>query len=161
MRLLIDTNVYLEFFLKRENYDSVFGFFQYVARRNTQTCVSAMSLRDFGYIMHKYLHDNDLTKKLQLKVYEMTSKVINTSADAAIESLYSEAADYEDSLQTVAAEESMCDAIVTFNKKDFENSKLPVFTPNELIQIWNKCDWCPVIKKQAHLSACFYYSNLN
>ena len=118
MRLLIDTNVYLEFFLKRENYDSVFAFFQYAARRNTQTCVSAMSLRDFGYTMHKFLHDNDLTKKLQLKVYEMTSKVINTSADAAIESLYSEATDYEDSLQTVAAEESMCDAIVTFNKKD-------------------------------------------
>lgn len=140
MRLLIDTNVYLEFFLKRENCDSVFAFFQYAARRNNQTFVSAMSLRDFGYIMHKYLHDNNLTKKLQLKVYEMTSKVINTSADAAIESLYSEATDYEDSLQTVAAEESMCDAIVTFNKKDFENSKLPVFTPNELIQIWNKCD---------------------
>ena len=59
MRLLIDTNVYLEFFLKRENYDSVFAFFQYAARRNTQTCVSAMSLRDFGYTMHKFLHDNE------------------------------------------------------------------------------------------------------
>lgn len=140
MRLLIDTNVYLEFFLKRENYDAVFTFFQYVAKRHNQTYVSAMSLRDFGYIMHKYLRDKNLTQKLQLKVYEMTSKVVNTSADAAIESLYSETTDYEDSLQTVAAEESMCDAIVTFNKKDFEKSKIPVFTPNELIQIWNRCD---------------------
>ena len=138
MRLLIDTNVYLEFFLKRENYDAVFTFFQYAAKRHNQTCVSAMSLRDFGYTMNKYLHDTNLTKRLQLKVYEMTSMVINTSADAAIESLYLETNDYEDSLQTVAAEESMCDAIVTFNKKDFSNSKIPVFTPNELIQIWNK-----------------------
>lgn len=138
MRLLIDTNVYLEFFLKRDNYDAVFAFFQHAARRHTQTCVSAMSLRDFGYIIHKNLHDNDITKKMQLKVYEMTSKVISTSADAAIESLYSETNEYEDSLQAVVAEEAMCDAIVTYNKKDFEKSKLPIFTPNELIQIWNK-----------------------
>ena len=43
--------------------------------------------------------------------------------------------DYEDSLQIVAAEEAMCDAIVTFNKKDFELSKVPVFTPEEMINL--------------------------
>ena len=138
MRLLIDTNVYLEFFLKREHHDIVFTFFQYASERRNQTCVSAMSLRDFGYIIHKYVQDNDLTKKLQLKVYEMTSKVINTSADAAIESIYSEAKDYEDSLQMIAAEEAMCDAIITFDKSGFKKSRLPVFTPKEILDVWNK-----------------------
>ena len=136
MRLLVDTNVYLEFFLKREHHDAVFVFFQYASERRNQTCVSAMSLRDFGYTMHKYIHDNELTKKLQLQVYEMTSKVISTSADAAIESIYSEAKDYEDSLQMIAAEEAMCDAIITFDKSGFKESKLPVFTPQEICAIW-------------------------
>ena len=97
-----------------------------------------MSMRDFGYMMHKYLHDNDLTKKLQLQVYEMTSKVVNTSADAAIESIYNDVGDYEDSMQMIAAEEAMCDAIITFNKKDYEKSKVPAFTPQEMIEVWEK-----------------------
>ena len=66
----------------------------------------------------------------------MASKVIDISADAAIESLYSDANDYEDSLQLIAAEESMCDAIITFDKKGFTKSKLPVFTPSEILNIW-------------------------
>ena len=93
MRLLIDTNIYLEYFLKRERHGIVFAFFKKAAERRNQTYVTAMSLRDFGYIMHKYVHDSELTKKLQLRVYEMTSKVINTTADAAIESIYSESKD--------------------------------------------------------------------
>ena len=136
MRLLVDTNVYLELFLKREKHDEVFSFFRYASENKNQTCVSAMSLRDFGYVMHKYIHDSDLTKKLQLKVYEMTSKIINTSADAAIESIYSDIKDYEDCMQMVAAEEAMCDAIVTFNKKDYEQSHVPAFTPEEIINLW-------------------------
>ena len=138
MRLLIDTNVYLEFFLKREKHDVVFSFFRYASRFKNQTCVSAMSLRDFGYVIHKYLHDSELTKKLQLQVYEMTSKIVNTSADAAIESIYNDVKDYEDSLQMITAEEAMCDAIITFNKKDYEKSRVPAFTPDKMIDIWNK-----------------------
>ena len=138
MRLLIDTNVYLEYFLKRENHNEVFTFFRNALEHRNQTCITAMSLRDFGYVMQKYLHNNDLTKRLLLQVYEMTSKVINTSADAVIESIYSEVKDYEDSLQMIAAEEAMCTAIITYNKKDFEKSKVPVFTPKEMCELWNK-----------------------
>ena len=138
MRVLIDTNVYLELFLKREKHDLVFSFFRYASEYKNQTCISAMSLRDFGYIMHKYIHNSDLTKKLQLKAYEMTSKIVNTSADAAIESIYNDIKDYEDSMQMIAAEEAMCDAIITFNKKDYEKARIPVFTPEEIIEIWEK-----------------------
>ena len=140
MRLLIDTNVYLEFFLNRENHGVVLAFFQYAAERKNQTYISSMSMRDFGYMMHKYLHDNDLTKKLQLQVYEMTSKVVNTSADAAIESIYNDVGDYEDSMQMIAAEEAMCDAIITFNKKDYSESRVPTFTPEEMLDIWSRSD---------------------
>lgn len=138
MRLLIDTNVYLEYFLRREKYDDVFAFFHTLYERKNQTCVSAMSLRDIEYVMHKCLKSNELARRLVQQVYQMTSKVVSTSADAAIESIYSEAKDYEDSLQMITAEEAMCDAIITYNKKDFEKSNLPVFTPEEMNEIWLK-----------------------
>lgn len=138
MRLLIDTNVYLEYFLKREKHNEVFAFFRDALEHRNQTCITTMSLRDFAYVMHKNVHDNEITKKLLLQVYEMTSKIINTSADAAIESIYSNVKDYEDSLQMLAAEEAMCTAIITYNKKDFEQSRLPVFTPKEMCELWLK-----------------------
>ena len=136
MRLLIDTNVYLEYFLKRDRFDAVRKFFHEAIERKYQTCITAMSLRDIGYIVHKYTHDKDLTRKIQVNAYCMTSKVISTSDSAAIESLYSDIDDYEDSLQSYAAELAMCVAIITWNKKDFKGSRVPVYTPEEIYHIW-------------------------
>ena len=138
MRLLVDTDVLLELLLKREHFENVFNFFYQANIHKEQTCATAMSFRDIGYVLNKQLHDPKKTRLIQLQAYEMISKVINTSADAAIESIYSDVNDYEDSLQMIAAEEAMCTAIITYNKKDFEKSKLPVYTPEEMCEIWSK-----------------------
>ena len=75
---------------------------------------------------------------LQHKAYEITSKVISVSNDAAIEALFSDIKDYEDALQSLASEEYLLDAIVTLNKKDYINSKIPAFTPTEICNLWEK-----------------------
>ena len=133
MRLLVDTNVYLEHILEREKYDVARSFFKTALFRKNQLVITSMSLRDIEYLYQKKSHDRELTRKMLSGIYSTVYKVISTTADAAIESIYNDVKDYEDSLQIVAAEESMCDAIVTFNKKDFEQSKVPVFTPEEII----------------------------
>ena len=138
MRVLVDTNVFLEYFLHRENYHAVDKFFFLAALKYNQTVVTSMSLRDIGYTVHRCLHDNNKTRTIQLEVYNMVSKVVGVSADAAIDSLYSDAKDFEDALQLRAAEEAMCMAIVTFNKKDYLKANLPVFTPKEICEIWTK-----------------------
>ena len=138
MRILVDTNVYLEFLLARERYEIAKSFFSKAALHKNQTFVTSISLRDIEYIAHRTLHDSNLSKKIQFHAYKMTSKVAPISADAAIESLYSDNSDYEDSLQINAAEESMVDAIVTFDKKGYKESKLPVYTPEEIVTIWDK-----------------------
>ena len=138
MKLLVDTNVLLEFLLKREKYDLVSNFFYLANLKANQTFITSMSMRDIGYIVHKYNHDNSKTKQIQILLYSMITKVIPISADNAIESLYSDISDYEDSLQSFAAEEAMCDAIITFNKKDFAGSRIPVFTPDEICKIWKE-----------------------
>ena len=138
MRLLVDTNVYLEHLLIREKYEVARAFFKYALFRKNQILITSMSLRDIEYAYHKKCHDKELTRKMMVDIYSMVNKVVSTTADAAIESLYNDVKDYEDSLQIIAAEESMCDAIITFNKKDFDSSKIPVFTPEEIIEIWRK-----------------------
>ena len=140
MRLLVDTNVYLEHLLGRERYDMARSFFQTALSRKNQLLITSMSLRDIEYLYHKKCHSKEQTRKMLVAIYSMVYKVVSTSADAAIESLFNDAKDYEDSLQTIAAEEEMCDAIITFNKNDFKSSKVPVFTPQELLNIWKRCE---------------------
>ena len=138
MKVLVDTNVFLEYFLRRENYRDVDKFFLLAAKQYNQTFVTSMSLRDIGYTLRRYLHDERKIREAQLQVYSMVSKVVGVSADAAIDSLYSDAKDFEDALQVRAAEEAMCMAIVTFNKKDYQKANIPVFTPMEICELWSK-----------------------
>ena len=135
MRLLVDTNVYLEHILEREKCEVARTFFKTALFRKNQLVITSMSFRDIEYLYQKKSHDRGLTRRMLSNIYSTVYKVVSTTADAVIESLYNDVKDYEDSLQMVAAEESMCDAIVTFNKKDFELSKVPVFTPEEMINL--------------------------
>lgn len=138
MKILVDTNVYLEMLLNREKSEDAFAFFQQSLLRHNQIVMTSMTIRDIDYIVHKYTHDINKTRILLNKAYSMTSKVIPISEDTAIESIYSESADLEDTMQALAAEESMCDAIVSFDKRGFSDSKIPVFTPEEICEIWSK-----------------------
>ena len=138
MKVLVDTNVFLEQLLHREKYDEVDKFFFLAAKQYNQMYITSMSLRDIGYALHRQRHSEEEARKAQFQVYSMVSKVIGVSADAAINSLFSDAKDFEDALQVNAAEEAMCMAIVTLNKKDYVKANIPVFTPQEICEIWSK-----------------------
>ncbi len=58
---------------------------------------------------------------------------MDLTADDVINAMYADRPDYEDSLLIEGAERCMLDAIITNNKKDFVNSKVPVYTPREFV----------------------------
>lgn len=138
MRLLVDTNVFLEHILEREKCEVVRSFFKTALFRQNQLVITSMSFRDIEYLYQKKSHNRELTRRILSDIYSTVYKVVSTTADATIESIHNDVKDYEDSLQMVAAEEAMCDAIITFNKKDFTLSKVPVFTPEEMLEIWKR-----------------------
>lgn len=136
MRFLVDTNVFLDFFFKRD----VLGpeaknFFAWCAFNKNRIYITSMSLRDIGYIAHRFFHDEKRARKIQIETYCLCSKVLGISTDAAIESLYSDMKDYEDSLLAVTAKLELLDAIITNNKKDFLDCGVPVFTPAEIVKL--------------------------
>lgn len=134
MRILVDTNVFLDLFLDRQSFaEDANNFFSWCTKNKNEIYITSMSLRDIGYTAHRFFHDKRAAKAVQFAAYEACKKVIGISADSAIESLYSEVDDYEDSLIIEAAKEELLDAIVTNNKRDFENAGFPVFTPKEIV----------------------------
>lgn len=140
MRVLVDTNIFLDFFLQRGQEGSTAKEFFYLCKKyRHQIFVSAMSLRDIGYIAQRYFQSSEKGKEIQRAVYSMCSKVASTTNDSAIDSLYSDVDDFEDSLQIDTAREIMADAIITNNKVDFKKSRVPAYTSREIVDIWNKC----------------------
>ena len=137
MRLLVDTNVFLDFLLKRDPglTEGARDFFSWCAKHKHGIYVTSMSLRDIEYVAHRFFHNKELAKSIQRATYEMCTKVIGISADSAIESLYNDVDDYEDSLIIESAKEALLDGIVTNNKEDFAKSAFPVFSPREIVDI--------------------------
>lgn len=136
MRFLVDTNVFLDFFLSRDDdgKDAKTFFTKCFYKRN-EIYITSLSLRDIGYISHKILHSDEASRFIQLKAYEFSTKVIGISADSAITSLYKNNKDYEDSLQIEAAKEAMADAIITNDKTGFKESLIPVYTTKQIIEL--------------------------
>lgn len=93
-----------------------------------------MSLRDIEYVAMRCLHDKRKTNVILNDVYSLCSKVVGVSADSAINAMFEDYKDFEDELIIQTAKESMLDAIVTNNIKDFKNRGIPVFTPQEIIK---------------------------
>lgn len=139
MRFLVDTNVFLDFFIRTgPEKEEAKNFFISCRRLKNEIYVTSMSLRDIGYIAHGFCHNNEMARNIQCSVYGLVTKVCDTSADAAIDALYSENSDFEDQLQIDAAMEILADAIVTNDKKGFKKAGLHVFTPKQANELMSK-----------------------
>ena len=134
MRILVDTNVFLDHFLGRGNDGCIATkFFAWCYLNKNQIYIASSSFRDIEYIAMKSFHNHQEARKVSLAAYSLCSKVIGISADAAIESLFSDNKDYEDECLIQAAQEQLLDAIVTNNVKDFSESDIPCFKPEDLM----------------------------
>ena len=137
MRLLVDTNVYLDLVLKREiGYISSLKFFFWCKKNKHQSYITSMSLRDIEYIAHKNLHDKEKSHRILADIYTICTKVIGISSDSAINAIYEDCVDFEDELLIQTAKENLLDAIVTNNKKDFLNCGVPIFSPEEIVTLY-------------------------
>ena len=132
MWILVDTNVFLDLLLKREGcWETAREFFYNCIKTKSKIFVTAMSLRDIEYAVHRETHDAFLARKAVVDVYSLCTKVIDISASDAIESIYSDIKDFEDSLIIESAKSQMMNLIVTRNIKDYRNCSFPVMTPKE------------------------------
>ena len=136
MRLLIDTNVLLDIVMQREPFNETAKQFLLKTRENKdELYICASSLRDLSYQGHRLLHSWELTNNMLIDIYSRVTKVVGLTVDDTIEALYLDG-DYEDNLIALTAETTMCDAIISRDKK-FENFKF-VLTPEKYLEIRNK-----------------------
>jgi len=132
MRVLVDTNVILDFVLNRVPFaDDAAILFQYVEQQTFSAVISASAVTDIFYLLNKEKVDAIAFLKDFLSVVD----VLGVDKTIIMYALYSGWTDFEDSVQAQVAIENNIDAIITRNKRDYSRlQEIQVLTPTELLQ---------------------------
>ena len=133
MRLLIDTNVILDYLLSREGFSEqakqVLDLAQY---SGDFEFVSSSAVTDIFYHARKELKSSFEAQDRILELIKFISIMTVTEQDirAALKLRWK---DFEDAVQYAVAMSNGVDAIITRNVKDFERQDVPVMTPGEFL----------------------------
>ncbi len=132
-RILVDTNIVIDLLAQRkEFYDEASELFSLADRKEINLTISSLTFANTNYILSKQKSPKQAREIL--RKFKVLVEVLNLN-DKIIELALSDELfpDFEDGLQYYSAIENNVDMIVTRNKKDFKNSKIPVLTAREYL----------------------------
>lgn len=133
--VLCDINFVLDIFLKREPfYYSAARLFKNIEDKKLKGYLCALSFPTLFYLLSKELSKEKAIKILEkirivFGIAEVDEKVIDLS-------LTSDFKDFEDAVQYYSAIKVKADCIITRNKDDYVNDKIPVLTPEEFLALF-------------------------
>lgn len=136
MRLMIDTNIFLDVLAEREPfYANSKAVLELCESKKVYGFLSASSVTDIFYLIRWKLHSVDLAYKAIGYIFDIT-KVLTVTNEDVLNAYIQKAPDFEDCLLAVCAKSNHCDAIVTRNKKDFLLFGITLLTPEELLEMY-------------------------
>lgn len=134
-RLLIDTNIVIDLLAKRDEfYDEAADIFSRADKKELKLTISSLTFANTNYILSK-LKPAKEAKEI-LRKFKVLVELLSLD-DKITELALSDDnfPDFEDGLQYYSAIENQIDVIITRNKKDFKNSKIPVLTAKEFLAL--------------------------
>ncbi|MDR0704537.1 MAG: PIN domain-containing protein [Planctomycetaceae bacterium] len=132
IRVLIDTNVFLDYALKQSNsVELTVQIFQKIFDKKFEGCVSSSVITDVYYVIKKRTNKENARKFVETAYQMLTILPVNrkTIRDA----LESSMGDFEDAVQAFAARAMNVGIVVTRDKTGFADSGMTVFTPQEFL----------------------------
>ncbi|WP_019499393.1 PIN domain-containing protein [Pseudanabaena sp. PCC 6802] len=134
MRVLIDTNIILDFLLQREQFlKDAESLFQAIDSGQVVGYATATTLTDIFYIARR--HTSSIEQARQAVSETLTVMEICPVSRAVLESAFiSNIADFEDAIQIACAVAQGLDAILTRDAQGFANSSVPVLSIQELLK---------------------------
>ena len=135
MRILIDTNILIDFVSRREPFFvDALKIFELCQQEIVDGAVAAHSIVNMAYILRKDFTPDELRKILLrlCKIFQVEAIDLGKLTAALNDDNFS---DFEDCLQTQCALNLRADFIVTRNVKDFAASSIPAVTPENFFKI--------------------------
>lgn len=135
MKVLIDTNVLIDYISKREPYfNSANSIMMFCSDDVLDGCIAAHSIMDAFYITRKEYTIEE--RKSILSRICLIVDVVGIDSVKIMNALNNnDFSDVEDCLQMECAKEFSSDYIVTRNVKDFEHSSIPAILPEDFLKL--------------------------
>ena len=134
MRVLFDTNVILDVLLERYPFsEPAATLLSKVEKGEITGLVCATTLTTIYYLVSKALDRNKADECIDLLLYLFEVASVNRVVIETAKTLNSK--DFEDAVVYASALHSGCSCVVTRNLKDFPESEIPVFSPEELLKV--------------------------
>jgi predicted nucleic acid-binding protein len=133
-RILIDTDVILDFFFDRQPFaENASKIFSLCESKKITGFVTPVIISNVYYLLRQSAKHEKVIEKLKLLV--SITEIVVMDKEVVTQALNSDFKDFEDALQNYSAEiHKEIDLIITRNTKDFKNSKLAVMTPDNYIK---------------------------
>ena len=136
MKYMIDTNIILDVLLEREpHYTHSRVVLDLCEDNNIQGFISASSATDIFYLVRKALGSSDEAYEALGHILNIV-KVLTVTNDDVNQAFLRRASDFEDCLLATCAKSNGCDGIITRNKKDFLSFDIPLYSPEEIDQLY-------------------------
>jgi len=116
-KIFLDTNVVLDFILKRE------GF--------AEDAAIIFDMGERNYVVSK-IESKKKSRRIIIKLLSLV-EVLSVSESTIKKAAMSEFKDFEDAIQNFCAEEEGLNHIITRDLKDYKKSKLSVLSPKEFL----------------------------
>ena len=133
-RVLIDTDVILDFFFDRKPFsDNAAKVLSLCESREIKGFITSMIISNVYYLLRQTATHEKVIEKLKQLI--AITEILTTDKEVILKALNPNFKDFEDALQNYSAElNGQIDLIVTRNIKDFKSSSLGVMTPDNYIK---------------------------
>ncbi len=132
-RVLVDTNIVIDLLAKRAGfYEEGAELFSLSDRKELKLAITSLTFANTNYVLARQKSPKEAREIL--RKFKVLVEIINLD-DKIIELALSDEAftNFEDGLQYYSALENNVAIILTRNKKDFKNSKIPILTAKEYL----------------------------
>ena len=128
-KIFVDTNIVLDLLQKREGfYEAAQQLFTLADNKQVELYISALTIANIHYILFKHLK---MEARKVLSIFKGLVEVLPINDHIISLSLVSDFPDFEDAIQYYTAIKNGIALIITRNKKDFNQSNIPVLTATE------------------------------
>ena len=135
MRVLVDTCVIIDALQSRVPFaEAAQKLFIYSANKQFESYITAKSVTDIYYLIHRLTHSDAETRKILNKLFTLFHLLDTTSLDCR-KAISSEISDYEDAVMVETAIRLEMDCIVTRKTNDYVKSSVNVYDPSTFLKL--------------------------
>ncbi len=134
MKVLLDTCIVIDVLQSRVPFaESGQEIFLLAATEQIEGCLTANSMTDIYYLTRRQTHEEQTSRSIIAGLCELF-EILDTTKEDITSALASDTSDFEDAVMIATAVRGDVDCIITRNEKDFANSAVKVYNPDEFIK---------------------------